>query len=62
MAKEKKMVKFEELVSLATQDIHSALLEGGSKEMKNSIFKWMDMAIRWSRENSKIDNRRGRQR
>lgn len=41
---------FDELVEVATQRIHSALLEGGGREMKRAIHLWMGQAIIWREE------------
>jgi len=38
---------FDELVELAAHRIHSALLEGGGKEMKRTLHLWMGQAIVW---------------
>ena len=40
---------FDELVKLATIQIHSALLEGGGKSMKSSVWMWMNQAINWNK-------------
>lgn len=38
---------FDELVELHTRNIHTALLEGGSKGMKTAIFIAMSWAAEW---------------
>ena len=40
---------FDELVDQASRRIHSELLAGGGKFMKNEIHLWMAQAILWSR-------------
>ncbi len=49
VSSEKKIedMSFEELVGYATREIHSALLEGGARNMKATIHMWMDQAIYW---------------
>lgn len=44
---------FDELVEEATRRIHSALLDGGGKEMKSKIFLYMSSAIQWSQAQDK---------
>ena len=39
-----------ELASDATREIHSALLEGGAKAMRNTVFLQMERAISWARD------------
>lgn len=39
-----------ELASDATKEIHSALLEGGAKAMRNTIYLQMERAISWARD------------
>lgn len=48
---EKKLeeMTFDELAELATHRIHSALLEGGGREMKRTVHLWMGQAIIWRR-------------
>jgi hypothetical protein len=41
---------FEELVEMAAHRVHSALLEGGGREMKRTLHLWMDQAIIWQQE------------
>lgn len=38
---------FDEIVELAALQIHSALLEGGGREMKKTVYLWMGQAIAW---------------
>jgi len=46
---EKKLeeMTFDELAELAAHRIHSALLEGGGKEMKRTLHYWLGQAIVW---------------
>ena len=39
-----------ELASDAAREIHSALLEGGAKAMRNTIYLQMERAISWARD------------
>jgi len=41
---------FEKLVEEATRRIHSALLEGGGKEMKSEVYLWLGKAVEFDRE------------
>lgn len=50
MAIEIQDMTFEELGELATNRIHSALLEGGGKAMKFEVHVWLDLAIRWDKK------------
>jgi len=43
-----KTMTFDELVDMATRRIHSALLEGGGKEMKSEVYTMLSNAIIWS--------------
>jgi len=47
-------LNFDELVKFNTRNIHSALLEGGSKKMEAEIYNSMRLAIEWNiKRNSK---------
>ena len=50
MKKELKDLDFAELVDEATREIHSGLLEGGGKEMRNRVWLYLNTAINWSKE------------
>ena len=43
-------LSFEELVTIATHDVHSNLLEGGAKGMKSAIHKWMAVTLNWQED------------
>lgn len=47
------MKKFDEIVNLAVQDIHSGLLEGGGKEMKSRVFKWLSYVLEAEKEEAR---------
>ena len=48
--KKDEKVNFNEFVDEATREIHSALLEGGSKEMRAKIWLYISSAITLSKE------------
>jgi hypothetical protein len=48
MNKKLEELTFDELVELATQRIHSALLEGGGKSMKTAVHMWLQQAMLWN--------------
>lgn len=54
--KAKTINSFDEMVEEATRSIHSALLEGGGKEMKSRVFLWLSTAIQWSMNNHESKN------
>jgi hypothetical protein len=52
---------FDELVELATLRIYTELREGGGREMRLAVHRWMELAILWSKgqsQNSANDVRR----
>lgn len=40
---------YSELVDDATRAIHSALLEGGGRNMRGAVHTWLNQAILWDR-------------
>jgi len=44
---------FDEMCDIATQKIHSALLEGGGHRMKSTVHLWLSHAILWKERQDK---------
>jgi hypothetical protein len=40
---------YNELVEEATREIHSALLEGGGRNMRSTVHMWLNQAILWDK-------------